>query len=85
MLCIPRSAPQASAFSAEELKEADKVVAAIEAQTGGSLQTYVPSHDEDADHWYGHHGHAPSNYQLYVFRDALVPNSYSPASLRTKK
>jgi hypothetical protein len=72
-------------YSAEELKVAEKVTAAIEAQTGGKLQTYVYSHDEDATHWYGHHQHAPSQYELYIFRDSLVPDSYSPASMRSKK
>lgn len=75
----------AGAFSADELKLADEVVAAVEAQTGGSLQTYEYSHDEDATHWYGHHQAAPSQYELYVFRESLVPESYSPVALRPKK
>ena len=115
---------QPEEYSADELKDAEKVTEAIEAQTGGQLQTYTPS-DEDAVHWwvfavidlmpsvrmvpevceqragcysypfcltnshsapcrYGHHQHAPSQYELYVFRDALVPDSYSPASLKAK-
>jgi len=75
---------QPEQFSNEELKEAEKVTAAIEAQTGGKLQTYTPS-DEDAVHWYGHHQHAPAHYDLYVFRDSLVPDSYSPAALKANK
>jgi hypothetical protein len=74
---------QPSAFSADELKLADAVTAAVEAQTGGSLQTYEPS-EEDATHWYGHHTAAPSAYELYVFRESLVPTSYSPEALRPK-
>ncbi len=35
-------------------------------------------------HRYGHHQHAPHHYELYVFRDALVPDSYSPAAMRAK-
>ena len=34
---------------------------------------------------YGHHTHAPSGYNLYVFRESLVPREYSPASLRPTK
>ena len=42
---------QPEEYSADELKDAEKVTEAIEAQTGGQLQTYTPS-DEDAVHWW---------------------------------
>ncbi len=41
---------QPEQYTADELKEAEKVTAAIESQTGGKLQTYAPS-DEDVVHW----------------------------------
>ncbi len=41
---------QPEQYSADELKEAEKVTAAIETQTGGKLLTYTPS-DEDVVHW----------------------------------
>lgn len=75
---------QASEYSADELKVADNVTAAVEAQAGGSLELYTPS-DEDATHWYGHHNPVPDHYELYVFRQSLVPESYSPASVKAKK
>lgn len=34
---------------------------------------------------YAHHSHhAPAQHELYVFRAALVPKTYSPSSLRAK-
>jgi hypothetical protein len=33
---------------------------------------------------FGHHQPAPHHYELYVFRDSLVPKSYSPAAMRRK-
>lgn len=71
------------AYSADELKDVEKVVSVIEAQTGGQLKTYVESHDESADDWYGHHQTVKSHYELYAFREGLVPASYSPLALRS--
>ncbi|PNH00281.1 hypothetical protein TSOC_013901, partial [Tetrabaena socialis] len=38
-----------------------------------------------AFHTYGHHTPAPTSYELYVFRSALVPKEYSPAGMRSAK
>lgn len=72
------------AYSADELKDVEKVKATVEAQAGGSLQTYVQNDNEDAVHWYGHHQTPPSQYELYVFRESLVPATYSPLEMRKK-
>lgn len=74
----------AGLFSAEELAVIEKAKAAAEDAVGGELHTYTPGH-EDAVHWYGHHAANPTSYSLYVFRDSLVPTSYSPAALRAAK
>lgn len=76
---------EAGEFSADELKLASEVKAAIEAQVGGSLETFPTGSEEDTVHWFGHHNHGPSNYELYVFRDSLVPKSYSPQAFRPQK
>ncbi|GFH20575.1 uncharacterized protein HaLaN_17719, partial [Haematococcus lacustris] len=72
-------------FSGEQLKLADAVRAAVEAQTGGKLAVYKTNDDEDAAHWYGHHtAAAPAHHELFVLRESLVPKAYSPAALRPK-
>ncbi|KAJ9511386.1 hypothetical protein QJQ45_029801 [Haematococcus lacustris] len=72
-------------FSGEQLKLADAVRAAVEAQTGGKLAVYKTNDDEDAAHWYGHHtATAPAHHELFVLRESLVPKAYSPAALRPK-
>lgn len=77
-----------AAFIAEHhfirMRAHEQVTDKVEAATGGSLQTYEPA-EEDAMHWYGHHQAAVKEYEMYVFRSALVPDSYSPAALRPKK
>lgn len=76
---------EASEYSADEVKDIQRIQFAVESQVGGKLDTYVPNHAEDAVHWYGHHQAAPARYDLYVFRDSLVPTSYSPATMRSQK
>lgn len=73
-------------FSTDELALASSVKAAVESQTGGKLSVYRENDDEDAAHWYAHHlPHAPAHHELYVFREALVPKSYSPQAFRAGK
>lgn len=72
-------------YSAEELKEVEKFKVVLENAAGGELQVFKEGDDKDAEHWYGHHTTAPGSYQLYVFRDSLVPKEYSPASFRPIK
>ncbi len=43
---------QSASYSADEVKDVQKVQAAVEAQTGGKLTTYVPNHEEDNVHWW---------------------------------
>ncbi|KXZ54799.1 hypothetical protein GPECTOR_4g870 [Gonium pectorale] len=74
-----------AAYSADELKEVDKYQALLEDAVGGELRVFKEGDDVDAVHWYGHHTPAPPSYQLYVFRDALVPKQYSPAGMRPLK
>lgn len=47
----PTRLAQPGEYSADELKEADAVKAAVEAQSNGSLELYTPS-EEDAAHWW---------------------------------
>eukprot|EP00798_Chlamydomonas_sp_ICE-L_P019830 gene19830-26518_t len=76
---------EAANYSADEMKDVHRIQWAVEAQSGGKLSTYVANHEEDSVHWYGHHNQAPASYDLYVFRDKLVPSSYSPATMRSKQ
>lgn len=75
----------ADAFSADELKEVEKYQTIVEDAVGGELKVFKEGDDVDAVHWYGHMTPAPSSYNLYVFRDSLVPKAYSPASIRPLK
>mmetsp|Transcript_6978 Transcript_6978/g.11861 ORF Transcript_6978/g.11861 Transcript_6978/m.11861 type:complete len:370 (+) Transcript_6978:35-1144(+) len=76
---------EAELFSTEELALAKSVKSEAEAQSGSKLATYKAGSTEDVAHWYAHHGHtAPAQHELYVFRSALVPKSYSPAAMRAK-
>ncbi|GLI67322.1 hypothetical protein VaNZ11_011509 [Volvox africanus] len=74
-----------ASYSADELKEVEKFQAMLEDAHGGELRVFKEGDDVDSVHWYGHHTPAPSSYQLYVFRDALVPKQYSPAGMRPLK
>ncbi|GFR50356.1 hypothetical protein Agub_g12566 [Astrephomene gubernaculifera] len=75
----------AATYSADELKEVEKYQTLVEDAVGGELRVFKEGDDVDSVHWYGHHTSGPSSYQLYVFRDSLVPKQYSPASMRPMK
>ncbi|KAG2490803.1 hypothetical protein HYH03_010725 [Edaphochlamys debaryana] len=78
-------AAKKSSLSGDEAAEVAKYQALVEDAAGGELRVFKEGDDVDSVHWYGHHTHGPSSYQMYVFRDALVPKQYSPAGMRPMK
>ncbi|PNH07064.1 hypothetical protein TSOC_006516 [Tetrabaena socialis] len=72
-------------YSGEEAKEVEKFQTIVEDSVGGELKVFKAGDDVDSVHWYGHHTPAPTSYELYVFRSALVPKEYSPAGMRSAK
>ncbi|PNW80982.1 hypothetical protein CHLRE_07g338050v5 [Chlamydomonas reinhardtii] len=72
-------------LSADEAKEVEKYQKLLEDAAGGEFKVFKEGDDVDGVHWYGHHTQAPTGYSLYVFREALVPKQYSPASMRPIK
>ncbi|GLC52963.1 hypothetical protein PLESTB_000693300 [Pleodorina starrii] len=83
LLYAAKASPES--YSADELKEVEKFQALLEDAHGGELRVFKEGDDVDSVHWYGHHTPGQSSYQMYVFRDALVPKQYSPAGMRPMK
>lgn len=70
-----------AAFQESEKAEIQAIVQKVEAYAGGHLTWYRGGY-KDPEHF---EGAVFSNYNLWVFRDELVPDSYKPTDVKVLK